>query len=87
MVPKDRRGLVGGLIQGAFPIGFAAVSLVSTITLGITSHAQYCEWAGASNPALAKCAAAAPAMTAKMQRANIGGVIPVACRPTQSKGT
>jgi hypothetical protein len=44
MVPKDRRGLVGGLIQGAFPIGFAAVSLVSTITLSITSQAQYCNW-------------------------------------------
>jgi hypothetical protein len=43
MVPKDRRGLGGGLIQGAFPIGFTALSLVSTITLSITSHAQYCD--------------------------------------------
>ena len=24
MVPRDRRGFVGGLIQGAFPVGFAA---------------------------------------------------------------
>jgi hypothetical protein len=36
MVPKDRR-LVAGLIQCAFPIGFAAISLVSTIMLSITS--------------------------------------------------
>ena len=50
MVPKDRRGLVGGLIQGAFPIGFAAVSLVSTITLSITSQAQYCDWGWCVQP-------------------------------------
>src|ERR1700761_3668386 len=36
MVPKNRRGFVGGLIQGAYPLGFATVSLVTTIMLSIT---------------------------------------------------
>ena len=41
MVPKDRRGFVGGLLQGAFPIGFAATSIVASIMLSITTDAQY----------------------------------------------
>ncbi len=44
MVPKDRRGLVGGLIQGSFPIGFAVVSLVTTVMLSITTKDQYYAW-------------------------------------------
>jgi hypothetical protein len=44
MVPKDRRGFVGGLIQGAYPIGFAAVSLIAAIMLGATTTAQYYAW-------------------------------------------
>ncbi|HZU90545.1 MAG TPA: MFS transporter [Stellaceae bacterium] len=57
MVPKDRRGFVGGLIQGAFPIGFAAVSLVTTIMLSVTSKAQYYAW-GWRIPFLLGCAIA-----------------------------
>ena len=41
MVPKDRRGFVGGLIQGAFPVGFAMTTLVTTIMLSITTKEQY----------------------------------------------
>jgi MFS family permease len=44
MVPKDRRGFVGGLLQGAFPIGFAAVSGISAIMLALTTKAQYADW-------------------------------------------
>ena len=44
MVPKDRRGFVGGLLQGAFPIGFAATSIVASIMLSITTDAQYLAW-------------------------------------------
>jgi MFS family permease len=44
MVPKDRRGFVGGLIQGSFPIGFAVVSLVTTIMLSVTTKDQYFVW-------------------------------------------
>jgi MFS family permease len=44
MVPKDRRGFVGGLIQGAFPIGFAAVSGVTALMLSVTTKAQYYAW-------------------------------------------
>ncbi|MGH7109971.1 MAG: MFS transporter [Stellaceae bacterium] len=44
MVPKDRRGFVGGLIQGAFPIGFAAVSGVTALMLTVTTKAQYYAW-------------------------------------------
>lgn len=44
MVPKGRRGFVGGLIQGSFPIGFAAVSLVTTIMLSVTTKDQYYAW-------------------------------------------
>jgi MFS family permease len=44
MVPKERRGFVGGLIQGSFPIGFAVVSLVTTVMLSVTTKAQYFAW-------------------------------------------
>ena len=44
MIPKGRRGFVGGLLQGAYPIGFAAVSLVTTIMLALTTKAQYLDW-------------------------------------------
>jgi hypothetical protein len=88
MVPNDRRGLVGGLIQGAFPIGFAAVSLVSTIALSITSRAQYCDWGWC----VQLCAGEVRRSGAgdgrqHAARSNIGGVVPAARRPTQSKGT
>jgi MFS family permease len=57
MVPKDRRGFVGGLLQGAFPVGFASVSLVTTIMLALTSKAQYADW-GWRIPFLVGCALA-----------------------------
>lgn len=41
MVPKNRRGFVGGLIQGAYPIGFALTTLVTTIMLSLTTKEQY----------------------------------------------
>ncbi|HVC54464.1 MAG TPA: MFS transporter [Stellaceae bacterium] len=44
MSPKDRRGFVGGLMQGAFPIGFAAVSLVASIMFAVTTKEQYAVW-------------------------------------------
>ena len=44
MVPKERRGFVGGLIQGAFPVGFAMTTLVTTIMLSITTKEQYFAW-------------------------------------------
>jgi MFS family permease len=44
MVPKDRRGFVGGLIQGAFPLGFALTTVVTTIMLSITTKDQYFAW-------------------------------------------
>ena len=44
MVPKERRGFVGGLIQGAFPVGFAATTAVTTIMLTITTKQQYFAW-------------------------------------------
>jgi predicted MFS family arabinose efflux permease len=44
MVPKDRRGLVGGVIQGAYPIGFFFVSVITTIMLSATTPAQYYVW-------------------------------------------
>ena len=57
MVPKGRRGFVGGLLQGAFPLGFAAVSLVTTIMLALTSTTQYLDW-GWRVPFLLGCALA-----------------------------
>ncbi|HEX2939706.1 MAG TPA: MFS transporter, partial [Rhodopila sp.] len=44
MVPKERRGFVGGVLQGAFPIGFALVSAVTSLLLAVTTHAQYTAW-------------------------------------------
>ncbi|HEY1930416.1 MAG TPA: MFS transporter [Acetobacteraceae bacterium] len=44
MVPKARRGFVGGILQGAFPIGFALVSAVTSFMLAVTTHAQYYAW-------------------------------------------
>ncbi|HVY17864.1 MAG TPA: MFS transporter [Rhodopila sp.] len=44
MVPKDRRGFVGGVLQGAFPIGFALVSAVTSFLLGVMTQAQYLAW-------------------------------------------
>jgi MFS family permease len=44
MVPKERRGFVGGLLQGAFPIGFALVSAVTSLLLAITNQQQYLQW-------------------------------------------
>jgi MFS family permease len=44
MVPKDRRGFVGGLLQGAFPIGFALVSAVTSFMFLVTTKAQYAAW-------------------------------------------
>ena len=44
MVTKDRRGFVGGVLQGAFPIGFALVSAVTSLLLGVTTQAQYAAW-------------------------------------------
>jgi MFS family permease len=44
MVPKERRGFVGGLIQGAFPVGFAMTTVVTTIMLSLTTQQQYFNW-------------------------------------------
>lgn len=44
MVPKVRRGFVGGLLQGAFPVGFGAVSLAASLMLALTTKQQYYDW-------------------------------------------
>jgi MFS family permease len=44
MVPKERRGLVGGILQGAYPIGFFFVSVATSIMLATTTTQQYYEW-------------------------------------------
>jgi MFS family permease len=44
MVPKDRRGFVGGVLQGAFPIGFALVSAVTSFMFAVTTKQQYYDW-------------------------------------------
>ena len=44
IVPKDRRGLVGGILQGAYPIGFFFVSVVTSIMLEVTTKQQYYDW-------------------------------------------
>lgn len=44
MVPKERRGFVGGILQGAFPIGFALVSAVTSFLLAVTTQQQYLQW-------------------------------------------
>jgi MFS family permease len=57
MVPRDRRGFVGGLIQGAFPVGFALTTVVTTVMLSITTKDQYYAW-GWRVPFLIGCAIA-----------------------------
>lgn len=44
MVPKERRGFVGGLLQAAYPIGFALVSAVTSFLLRVTTPVQYAAW-------------------------------------------
>ena len=44
MVPKDRRGFVGGVLQGAYPIGFFFVSVVTSFMLAVTTKEQYFYW-------------------------------------------
>jgi MFS family permease len=44
MVPKERRGFVGGVLQGAYPIGFFFVSVVTSVMLSVTTPAQYFAW-------------------------------------------
>ena len=48
MVPSERRGFVGGLIQSAFPVGFALTTVVTSVMLGITTKEQDMPGAGAS---------------------------------------
>jgi MFS family permease len=57
IVPKQRRGFVGGLLQGAFPVGFGAVSLAASIMLAVTTKQQYYDW-GWRIPFLFGCALA-----------------------------
>jgi MFS family permease len=57
IVPKHRRGFVGGLLQGAFPVGFGAVSLAASIMLAVTTKQQYYDW-GWRMPFLFGCALA-----------------------------
>lgn len=44
MAPKGRRGFVGGLVQGAFPIGFGLTTVVTTVMFAITTKEQYLAW-------------------------------------------
>jgi MFS family permease len=44
MVPKERRGFVGGLLQGAYPVGFALTTVLATIMLSLTTKEQYLLW-------------------------------------------
>ncbi|HZB91328.1 MAG TPA: MFS transporter [Stellaceae bacterium] len=44
MAPKERRGFVGGVLQGAYPIGFFLVSMVTSILLSATTPEQYVLW-------------------------------------------
>lgn len=44
MVPRDRRGFVGGILQGAYPIGFFFVSVITAIMLAVTTKDQYYAW-------------------------------------------
>lgn len=44
MVPRDRRGFVGGILQGAYPIGFFCVSVVTAVMLAVTTKEQYFAW-------------------------------------------
>lgn len=44
VVPKARRGFVGGVLQGAYPIGFFFVSVITTILLSATTSREYLLW-------------------------------------------
>ena len=44
VVPKARRGFVGGVLQGAYPIGFFLVSVVTSILLSATTPSGYLLW-------------------------------------------
>jgi MFS family permease len=44
VVPKERRGFVGGVLQGAYPIGFFLVSVVTSVLLSFTTPAGYLLW-------------------------------------------
>lgn len=44
MSPKDRRGFVGGILQGAYPLGFFFVSVITAIMLNATTKQQYYDW-------------------------------------------
>jgi hypothetical protein len=63
-------------------------ALVSTIMLSITSTVQYCDWGWC----IQLCAGEVRRSGAgdgrqHAARSNIGEVVPIARRPTQSKGT
>jgi MFS family permease len=44
MVPKGRRGFVGGVLQGAYPIGFFLVSVVTSNLLSASTPPEYLLW-------------------------------------------
>lgn len=44
IVPRDRRGFVGGILQAAYPAGFFFVSVVTSIMLEATTPHQYHAW-------------------------------------------
>ncbi|HUB43455.1 MAG TPA: MFS transporter [Acetobacteraceae bacterium] len=44
VVPKVRRGFVGGVLQGAYPIGFFLVSMITSILLSATTPPEYLLW-------------------------------------------
>ena len=44
VVPKARRGFVGGVLQGAYPIGFFLVSVVTSVLLSATTPPEYLLW-------------------------------------------
>ena len=44
VVPKARRGFVGGVLQGAYPIGFFLVSVITSILLSATTPPEYLLW-------------------------------------------
>ena len=44
MVPKERRGFVGGVLQGAYPIGFFFVSVATSILLSVATPPEYLLW-------------------------------------------
>jgi MFS family permease len=44
MVPRERRGFVGGVLQAAYPIGFATISAVTGFMFAVTTKAEYYAW-------------------------------------------